>query len=84
MESLQAQLEALRAENAKLKAAQEKARKPVGITAKVSTKGAISVYGLQRFPVTLYASQWQRFIKEGVAQVEKCIAENGEKLATKE
>ena len=29
---------------------------------KVSQKGAISVYGLQRMPVTLYVEQWQRLL----------------------
>ncbi len=32
------------------------------LTCKVSAKGAISVYGLGRFPVTLYASQWDRLL----------------------
>lgn len=49
------------------------------VTFKISEKGAISVCGLQRFPVTLYASQWERvaqemprimaFIKEHASQV---------------
>lgn len=30
---------------------------------KVSAKGAVSVYGLQRMPVTLYAQQWQRLLE---------------------
>jgi hypothetical protein len=34
--------------------------KPNGLTYKVSAKGAISVYGMGRFPVTLYAEQWER------------------------
>jgi hypothetical protein len=29
---------------------------------KVSAKGAISVYGLQRMPVTLYVEQWERLL----------------------
>ena len=29
---------------------------------KVSQKGAISVYGLQRMPVTLYVEQWERLL----------------------
>ena len=33
---------------------------PRTITYKVSTKGAVSVYGMGRFPVTLYAEQWER------------------------
>ena len=34
--------------------------KPVQLTYKVSSKGAVSVYGMGRFPVTLYAEQWER------------------------
>lgn len=32
---------------------------------KVSPKGAVSVYGLQKFPVTLYAEQWERLLAFG-------------------
>ncbi len=45
------------------------------ITFRVSVKGAISVYGLQRFPVTLYASQWRR-IFENQAAIEQFIRES--------
>ena len=38
----------------------EEANKPKAITLKVSEKGALSVYGLGRFPVTLYRGQWER------------------------
>ncbi|MBI3301039.1 MAG: hypothetical protein HYZ72_03025, partial [Deltaproteobacteria bacterium] len=48
-ENLQAELERLRAENAALKA-----RTAKGVSLRVSEKGAVSVYGLGRFPVTLY------------------------------
>lgn len=54
---LQAQLAALQAENASLK---EQSTKRNTLTFKVSEKGALAVYGLQRFPVTLYAEQWDR------------------------
>jgi hypothetical protein len=37
-----------------------KQRPPQRLSAKVSVKGAVSVYGLGRFPVTLYAEQWER------------------------
>jgi hypothetical protein len=36
----------------------------VQITYKVSEKGALSVYGMGRFPVTLYAEQWERLDNE--------------------
>jgi len=63
------QLQQLMAENAALKAAAvENAAlkaatnfKPIGF--KVSEKGALSVYGLGRFPVTLYKGQWERLIQ---------------------
>jgi hypothetical protein len=51
------ELERLRAENERLK--RERAR---GLTFKVSEKGAVSVYGLGRFPVTLYKEQWARLL----------------------
>ena len=52
---------------------------------RVSTKGALSLYGLGRFPVTLYASQWRKvvaLVKSG--DVEKQLAENAGKLSEKE
>ncbi len=54
---LQAELEKLRAENAALKRSTSR-----GLSLKVSTKGALSVYGLGRFPVTLYKEQWNRLL----------------------
>lgn len=50
----------LMAENARLAA---HAPTPKGPTLKVSAKGAISLYGLGRWPVTLYASQWEKIIE---------------------
>ena len=55
------QLQELLAENAALKAAAAAKVKPIGF--KVSEKGALSVYGLGRFPVTLYKGQWERLIQ---------------------
>ncbi len=65
-----AKLEALEKENAQLKAS-----KPVPkLTAKISVKGGVSVYGLGRFPVTLYGSQWARlFQPEIMAQINSLI-----------
>ena len=54
---LQAELERLRAENAALKT-----RNAKGVSLKVSEKGGVSVYGLGRFPVTLYKEQWLRLL----------------------
>lgn len=55
--ALAAELAALRAENAALKAGKPKA---AAITAKVSDGGALSIYGLGRFPVTLYVEGFDR------------------------
>jgi hypothetical protein len=57
-EDVQAELERLRAENAALKARPARG----GISLKVSEKGGVSVYGLGRFPVTLYKEQWTRLL----------------------
>jgi hypothetical protein len=56
-EELKAELERLRAENEALKA-----RSGKGVSMKVSEKGGVSVYGLGRFPVTLYQEQWLRLL----------------------
>jgi hypothetical protein len=55
--TLQAELERLKAENAALKAQATR-----GISIKVSEKGGVSVYGLGRFPVTLYKEQWVKLL----------------------
>jgi hypothetical protein len=52
-----AELERLRAENAALKKTSAK-----GLSLKVSEKGGLSVYGLGRFPVTLYKEQWVKLL----------------------
>ncbi len=56
-EDLKSELERLRAENEALKRSSSK-----GLSMKVSEKGALSVYGLGRFPVTLYKEQWLRLL----------------------
>ena len=79
-EDLQAELERLRAENEALKS-----NRPAkgAISIKVSEKGAVSVYGLGRFPVTLYKEQWDRLLQSG-EEIRKFIAENDDKLKKKE
>ena len=52
-----AELERLRAENDRLKRTQSR-----GISLKVSEKGGVSVYGMGRFPVTLYKEQWTKLL----------------------
>jgi hypothetical protein len=54
---LKAELERLKAENESLKARGSKA-----VSMKVSEKGGVSVYGLGRFPVTLYQEQWLKLL----------------------
>lgn len=78
--SLQAQLEALKAENAALKL---KASTPKVLTIKVSEKGGVSVYGLGRFPVTLYRSQWEKLISH-VPAIQAFIEANQAVLTVKE
>ena len=57
-DDVQAEIERLRAENAALKS--RTARGAVSL--KVSEKGGVSVYGLGRFPVTLYKEQWEKLL----------------------
>jgi len=56
---LHAELERLRAENASLKARESGSKR---VSMKVSEKGAVSLYGLGRFPVTLYQEQWLKLL----------------------
>jgi hypothetical protein len=77
-EDLKAEIERLRAENEALK-------KPVRgqMSLKVSEKGGLSVYGLGRFPVTLYREQWEKLL--GMAdQIRDFIRENDHALKKKE
>lgn len=58
-DDLKAEIERLKAENESLK---KSAPGKQGISLKVSEKGAISVYGMGRFPVTLYMEQWLKLM----------------------
>jgi len=49
---------------------------------KVSQKGAVSVYGLQRMPVTLYLEQWERLLNFG-DEIRKFLAEHDSELKRK-
>jgi len=75
---MQAELERLRAENAQLKS-----KDKGGLTLKVSEKGGVSLYGMGRFPVTLYKEQWLRILASA-PEIEAFIRENDSKLKTKE
>lgn len=76
---MQAELERLRAENAALK----EGKKPGATSLKVSEKGGVSVYGLGRFPVTLYQEQWLKLL--GMAdEIRKFIEDNKSSLKLKD
>jgi hypothetical protein len=75
---IEGELRRLREENERLKA-----RRTAGeITLRVSEKGAVSVYGLGRFPVTLYQEQWEKLLAH-VEQIRAFIAENRDHLKRK-
>ncbi len=75
---LKAELERLKAENEALKAKGSRA-----VTLKVSEKGAVSVYGMGRFPVTLYQEQWVKLL-DMADEIRAFIKENEGKLKKKE
>ncbi len=77
--ALLAELEKLRSENADLKKAPSKGT----ISFKVSEKGGLSVYGLGRFPVTLYKEQWTKLLDRS-DDIRKFMADNDANLKTKE
>ena len=76
-EDLKAELERLRVENERLKNRQTR-----GVSLKVSEKGGVSVYGLGRFPVTLYKEQWTRLL-DMADDIRAFIKENDAKLKAK-
>ena len=77
-EELLQRLAQLEAENARLKAGTRK-----GISLKVSEKGGLSVYGLGRFPITLYPEQWTRLL--GMAdEIRTFIEANRDRLKWKD
>ena len=77
-EDIQAELQRLRAENEQLK---KSGRSKLAM--KVSEKGALSVYGMGRFPVTLYKEQWLRLLAMG-EEIKAFIEANNESLKSKE
>jgi hypothetical protein len=76
-DDLMAELERLRAENEQLKS-----RTSRGPSLRVSEKGGVSVYGLGRFPVTLYKEQWTRLL-DMADDIRAFIKENDAKLKVK-
>jgi hypothetical protein len=77
-EELKAELERLRSENAALKKGTT-----AGIRMKVSEKGAVSIYGMGRFPVTLYKEQWLKLL-DMFDEIRAFIAANEAKLKARE
>lgn len=73
-EELEAELQRLRTENESLKAGARR-----GTSFKVSDKGGLSVYGLGRFPVTLYPEQWTKLLAMA-DDIRAFIDENRDKL----
>ena len=76
-EEMKAELERLRNENASLKKGAA-----TGITMKVSEKGGLSVYGMGRFPITLYKEQWLKLLDMSDT-IRSFIAANDTTLKTK-
>ena len=72
------ELARLRAENERLKRTQSR-----GVSLKVSEKGGVSVYGLGRFPVTLYKEQWLRLL-DMADDIRSFIRDNADRLKAKE
>jgi hypothetical protein len=77
-EELKDELERLRKENEALKKSTSS-----GIRMKVSEKGAVSIYGMGRFPVTLYKEQWLRLLAMS-AEIRAFIAANEVHLKRKD
>lgn len=78
-DEMQAELERLRAENERLKSSGKASK----LAMKVSEKGALSVYGMGRFPVTLYKEQWLRLLAMA-DDIKAFIEANNDSLKTKE
>jgi hypothetical protein len=76
-DDLKAELERLRAENAALKKVGSK-----GVSMKVSEKGGLSIYGLGRFPVTLYKEQWTKLL-DMAEEIRAFLREHDAELKTK-
>ena len=76
-EDLKAELERLKAENERLKSHRGRS-----VSLKVSEKGGVSVYGLGRFPVTLYKEQWTKLFTM-VDEIRTFIKEHDSELKTK-
>ena len=77
-EEMKAELERLKAENETLKARSARA-----ISMKVSEKGGLSIYGMGRFPITLYKEQWSKLL-DMADEIRAFMKENDGKLKAKQ
>jgi hypothetical protein len=77
-ETTEAYIAALEAENSQMK---DEAAQPLRL--KVSDKGGMSIYGLGRFPVTLYKGQWKRLLAD-VKRIEEFLSAHDAELKNKE
>ncbi len=77
-EDLRGEVERLRAENERMKRTASR-----GTTLRVSEKGGVSVYGLGRFPVTLYKEQWLKLL-DMVEDIRAFIRDNEKVLKSKD
>jgi len=60
----------------------EKSKSSKSISLKVSQKGAVSLYGIRRFPVTFYREEWSRILDmEG--EIRRFIEEHSSELKAK-
>jgi len=80
-ESIEEKLARLEAENQALK--RQVDRKPGELRLKVSEKGGLSIYGLGRFPVTLYKEQWDRLL-DHADEIREFLKANDQQLKAKQ
>ena len=78
-DAILAEVARLRAENEALRA---RAPQPRSMTLKVSEKGAVSLYGMRRFPVTFYRQEWERILAHA-DQIKAFINEHSSSLTVK-
>ena len=79
VQAMRDELEQLKAENDALK---NPAKKERALSVKITEKGGLSVYGMGRFPLTLYKTQWEKLITF-IPQIADFITANADKLSVK-
>lgn len=83
MDDLKAEIEKLRAENNALRSSKQSGGDAREISFKIGEKGGLSVYGLGRFPVTLYKEQWLKLLDKH-QNIRDFLKENDHRLKTKD